>query len=117
MDNSDTNFKLICDLCHASFTMKDILQKHLNTHISHLNQQKLVFIELNPYQSTTIETIDLTCNLCKASYAMMEKLQKHLNIHIGIGLNQFDLCEARFTHHSQLKIHSRIHRGGETIQV
>ena len=107
------NTKSTCDLCQASYTMKHNLQKHLNAHISHLNEQQCVSV-IKSYQSTTIKTIKFTCDLCKVSYPLIGKLQSHIDIHIGLHCY---LCEASFTSYIQLKSHIRVHSGKKNIQV
>ena len=50
--------KLTCDLCQCSFATKHNLQKHLNTHVLHLKEQKLVFNKVKQNYSIIILEID-----------------------------------------------------------
>ncbi|DAZ94016.1 TPA: hypothetical protein N0F65_001627 [Lagenidium giganteum] len=87
-----------CTLCHAAFTYKHALVRHM--HRSHTNINK-------PYQ----------CDVCLLAFKKKSELQAHSYVHTGIYPFPCNECDERFLKRYHLVRHQRRHESAKASQV
>ncbi|KAK6627413.1 hypothetical protein RUM44_009890 [Polyplax serrata] len=82
--------KLICDVCHKTFSSMNYLEKHKQCHT---------------------KAFSYYCEYCGKGFAVLQTLQNHVNLHSKSSKYQCELCGKKFIQKPNLTDHLRKHKG------
>ncbi|XP_049512602.1 zinc finger protein 316 isoform X1 [Dermacentor silvarum] len=108
---STSNSVFNCDMCPASFSTLDFLNRHRRYGHARRNQKSQLSSQSgSSSQGETKEQPPFVCDICKRSFLRRNARTSHVRIHARTGYECTD-CGRRFSNSSHLSRHRRTHLG------